>query len=242
MKYFLTVMFQITILAISFSQFNLGITKNINLFNKYAPETEEYIKDNNGRVSNSMFSVSLGYNLIKRKKFSIQTGFIFKNIKLIAEDKIKAYYTLNWNTGNFEMVLENRDLVFKSKSLGFSNNFSYNLFSGEKIKNEVGISNELYFWEHFRSHYYKSNTDVEVEGAPSQYGFSDFFFSSANLSLFYCFTFQQSEKFSLATKISLGTNLYSDWNQFKKYAWLGVGLELGFGKKPLFKKRSGSFD
>jgi hypothetical protein len=31
-------------------------------------------------------------------------------------------------------------------------------------------------------------------------------------------------------KVYVGTNLYSDWDQFKKYAWVGLGLEMGFGK------------
>jgi hypothetical protein len=34
----------------------------------------------------------------------------------------------------------------------------------------------------------------------------------------------------LAARVSVGTNLYSEWDQFRKYVWMGVGLEMGFGK------------
>jgi hypothetical protein len=54
--------------------------------------------------------------------------------------------------------------------------------------------------------------------------------SSIDLSIFYSNRWQLKDNFSLGARVSLGTNLYSDWDQFKKYAWLGLGLELGFGK------------
>jgi hypothetical protein len=57
-----------------------------------------------------------------------------------------------------------------------------------------------------------------------------FFPSSLTTDIFYRYLWIVSDKFNLGTRISLGTNLYSDWDQFKKYAWLGLGLELGFGK------------
>ena len=55
-----------------------------------------------------------------------------------------------------------------------------------------------------------------------------FFLSGVNISAYYRQVFQLHENFSLAARISLGTNLYSDWDQYKKYAWLGLGLEMGF--------------
>ena len=40
---------------------------------------------------------------------------------------------------------------------------------------------------------------------------------------------KKNENFDFVLRASLGTNLYSDWDQFKSYAWLGLGIELGFG-------------
>jgi hypothetical protein len=53
---------------------------------------------------------------------------------------------------------------------------------------------------------------------------------NVNFSIYTEYQFLINDRFSLGSKLSFGTNLYSDWDQFRKYVWMGVGLELGFGK------------
>jgi hypothetical protein len=58
----------------------------------------------------------------------------------------------------------------------------------------------------------------------------NFFLSAVDLNVFYQFNWIISPNFSLGLRASIGTNLYSDWNQFKKYLWAGFGLHVGFLK------------
>jgi hypothetical protein len=57
-----------------------------------------------------------------------------------------------------------------------------------------------------------------------------YLFPELNVSLDYNIMLLLKKGFSLGATVQIGTNLYSDWDQFKKYAWLGVGLELGIGR------------
>ncbi|MFN5418550.1 MAG: hypothetical protein ACK5B9_15940 [Flavobacteriia bacterium] len=179
--------------------------------------------------------------MLEKASISWDLGLTFKNTKHIVEHKIKGYYTENcYQQGcDYEFISTDLDLISKSNSLGLVNTIYHTFSSNSNFHSSIGINNEIYFYENYISTYYYSNTHDRFDGDKNSFFNSlnnndlprNFFFSSSNIALFYCLRYQQSDKFSLATKISLGTNLYSDWDQFKKYAWLGVGLELGFGKK-----------
>lgn len=54
-------------------------------------------------------------------------------------------------------------------------------------------------------------------------------------SVFYRQSFHWSDYFTFSGRISVGTNVYSDWDQYKRYVWIGLGLEAGFGKKKCTK-------
>ena len=55
---------------------------------------------------------------------------------------------------------------------------------------------------------------------------------------FYKFLYTPWPEFSVGAKFLFGTNLKSDWDEFKKYSWLGFGIELGFGTRKAWSKKS----
>lgn len=129
------------------------------------------------------------------------------------------------------------------------------MFSKSKQLGKIGLSSAIHLYEYANARFENEFNTVNTEssnpdaweavysypGAPYNTSpfsyFSHFYLASVDLSVFYRHILQVSPKLNLAARISLGTNLYSDWDQFKKYAWLGVGLEMGFGQvKQLGKK------
>lgn len=220
-------------------QINIGFSKNIDLYKPYTKEVQEYLKIND-KIKSNIYNAFLNFVIIDKNKFSLKLGLCYKNTTFIVRDKVLSYYEYTYlgHDSPTDYVLKNNSLDLKSKShsLGIMNEISLK-FKRNNLINEVGISNEIHLFEYFKSSYYFSNTNESLDNSllyitplisklPR-----NFFLSSANLSIIYRLTWQQSEKFSFSTKFSIGTNLYSDWDQFKKYAWLGVGLEMGFGKK-----------
>jgi hypothetical protein len=106
------------------------------------------------------------------------------------------------------------------------------LFLPKKKQNgTLGLGTEIFLFENYEAHFYNKQGEREdYDYQPFNQYETVLGLASINLSTYYRHTFQLHENFSLAARISLGTNLYSDWDQFKKYAWFGVGLEMGFGK------------
>jgi hypothetical protein len=139
----------------------------------------------------------------------------------------------------------------RSHSLGVNLDFRYSFFEKNKIKQEIGAVTNVYFFEHYASSYITNDQgkmartdEYATGGGPITTTFEDvvplnqykftlhhlFFLSSVDLNLFYQFNWIISPNFSLGLRASIGTNLYSDWNQFKKYLWAGFGLHVGFLK------------
>ncbi len=235
----------LTMFAINYtySQISIGFYRNIDFYKPYTSELQDYMKLNN-QVESATMNAAILFPVIKSDKIQWNTGVSLKRISFLIKDRVTSYYELEHDgSGQYDLVNEKLDFKSKSLSLALQNEVQFLFPTKNKFSNAIGLSNEIYFLEFFNSDFYYSGTNTLYD---NNYAYisplvsklpSNFFFSCANLSIFQRFTFKVSDKFSLATKISLGTNLYSDWDQFKKYAWLGVGLELGFGNKPLFRKK-----
>lgn len=198
------------------------------------------------KMNKNNFTVNSSVLVHNSKKTNIYIGFSYKKINYQIVDRISKFtYVVEKNLGSggyisdtlVHLFTDPADLISKSNNLGFIFEVKREFFSSNYTHHFIGISNEIYFWEKFTSKYQSSDfNDENPEIVPftNYYGnLTPFNFHSNSTSIFYNFLLQVNEQFSLATKISLCTNLYSDWDQFKKYAWLGVGLELGFGKKKI---------
>ena len=226
------------------------------------PKLNIYEKKYGNKIEVKNFALNLKLKVLKHKKCDYKIGFSFKKQKLVEQNRIKNYnvITSSYNSDQplpsfeYDTIYMNfkdqADLEMLSYNLGFSNELNFYFNSLKKYSHSFGLFNEIYFIEYYKTKYVTSDYENYFSNYFKYYklptlnesNYTKFFLASLNLSTFYRFTYKASEKFSLATKISIGTNLYSDWDQFKKYAWLGVGLELGFGNKPLFKKKSSNFD
>jgi len=143
--------------------------------------------------------------------------------------KNKILYYSIWNNTYFAPT----DLKSISHSVGLTPNFNYLLLSKGGYDGVIGVYTTAYLFEIFNAKYVIKSIPIGFD-VPSidPYNAREVLFplSSIDLSIFYINRWQLKDNFSLGARISLGTNLYSDWDQFKKYAWLGLGLEMGFGK------------
>jgi hypothetical protein len=231
-----------------FSQNNrvvLGYHNNADIFKS----NHDYLSLDNSTVSrakSSTFQFDVTTYLLKKNRFSIYIGLSYKRIFYIAENRIQDWnFSVQYVSGGQVMYYDVHykfddpaDLVSKSNSFGLGTDNNLMLFEKPKISGLIGLNYRIYFLEYFNSNYYSNdpiisdsnNLYFEKRPQPNIGPIKKIFLSSINVSAYYRQVFQLHENFSLAARISLGTNLYSDWDQFKKYAWLGLGLEMGFGK------------
>lgn len=216
-------------------QIRIGAIYNMDFYKPYTQETQDYLKINTQVFSNTG-STYATYNILKKEKINWSVGLVAKIIHQTTEQKIKAYYWPDFSDGSWEYRKEALDLRNRSVSLGVQNEISSFFTKKEvsKLFHEIGVSNEVFLFERYRSGYFYSGTKDQFSNShvniyPLQPGFKKFFVSSANVGLFYRLSWQSPERVRIATKISIGTNIYSDWDQFRKYAWIGLGLEVGFG-------------
>jgi len=240
-----------TIILISFmnvfvvqSQIYFGVEKNLDVYKPYTDFGSEYLSYND-KVISSTFSVKAFYLMEFKKSNSIGLGFSYMNKKMIIEDKIKGISIVEYNSIEEPIdtlyFYSNFDLNILSHSVGFYLDYNKVLFETKNLNGSIGANSSFYMYENAKGRYIdKDNLAESIDPQYTQFvpgktnsflnSKKGFFISSINISTYYRQVFQFHEKFSLAARISLGTNLYSDWDQFKKYAWLGLGLEMGFGK------------
>ena len=242
-----------TSLSCMTAQLKIGAERNIKV---YLPltETAQKYDFNENDLSTSAFSINTNYEFSISQNFIFSLGLNYKyctfNVdNIIKEIEYKEYNSSSGNLIDSGYFVTNVGYYTTSQSFGFNFHLIYNIFENKYLKHQVGVTSTCYIKELFDMGY---NDDV-LKNAPldqwyNEYSYripslgiygarNGFYFSSLNLSTYYRFVFQLHEKFSLAARVSLGANLYSDWDQFKKYAWLGLGLELGFGKVKEKKKK-----
>lgn len=143
------------------------------------------------------------------------------------------------------------DLICNSYDFGFNTNYNYKIFSNLKFSGFIGGQIEFYLFQLNSSKYRTSSVSKNEpkqydlpqwndpnfyeEGTKIHNSTENFFlkphrFTKVNSSIYYKHTWERNEKSNISLKLSLGTNIYSCWKQFSKYAWLGLGLEVGIGK------------
>ncbi len=226
------------------SQIILGHELNLDVYKPYT-EFGKIYKENNEDVKSSTNSTRLYYSFNIKENNSFGLGMTYMNKSMFIKDKIKGISVIEYNSVEEPIdtlfFYSNFDLDIKSHSLGFYFDYSKTLFEKLKTSGFVGSNCSVFVYENARGRYIdKDNLAETIDPEYSQFvpgkvntflnTKKGFFISTVNVSVYYRQSFQLADNFSLAARISLGTNLYSDWDQFKKYAWLGVGLEMGFGK------------
>ena len=216
---------------------NLGGIYNIDLYKPYSKETRDSANVY-GAITSYTYSATLHFNMVKTPKLRWNCGVSFKHGEQLIEEKEPGYYTLDYWTGK-KFVPQILDLHSKSYAFGIYNEVCYEYKSTDKFSHQIGLCNELFIYEEFHSRYLYSGSKEEFRNiysyGPNGRGYQRFLFSSTNLALLFRTSWKTTQHFSLSSKITAGTNIYSYWEEFQKYAWVGVGLEIGLIDRPVFR-------
>ncbi|MGV3631587.1 MAG: hypothetical protein ACO1O6_10280 [Bacteroidota bacterium] len=238
----------------AFCQLNwLHINGNymLDLWKPYSKESQAYMKEGKKVYSNA-WNMNLMATILRRPKFAWSTGISYKKINFTVEDRITNWaFTKGFDNNQiidtfYYTFQDPANLKAVSQSYGFINQFSYTILDKENFKNYLGINVSVYALEYYDSWY--ESDQIQSDDEPTDYAklqsdekpypnpgpLKNWFLSSISTEIFYNIFYLPigyKGNFSIGAKISLGTNVYSDWDQFRKYAWMGVGLEIGFGKR-----------
>jgi hypothetical protein len=219
------------------NSFQLGLQTNLDVYKPYSSFGKEFNKKYNN-VSSFTYSVYGYYSIVLDNKQSFGLGFSLKRIQHKIVNKFD--YQINvvqppFGSNDTVIYYSPTTLYSKSTSIGAYFEFNRIIHAKKKRHGILGIATQLYFLEFFKSHYdlHNEHSGLDDPIPMLQSTPRNFFFSSANASLSYALEFMDEKSVSFRLKASLGTNLYSDWDQFSKYVWIGVGGEFGipFRKK-----------
>ena len=220
----------------------------------FSDEAQQFAQEGKTVSGGASRNQNILVTAIKTPKFSWAAGITYKELDFRVKDRISLWkYTEDYDNGQIYVALmyhfkDPADFVAKSKNYGFINQFSYSLFSKEKTKHYVGLDIELYFWEYYSAWYESDDFNPKINPGfileeedrpkPNTPPSDHFFLSAASTAVFYKFLYTPWPEFSVGAKFLFGTNLKSDWDEFKKYSWLGFGIELGFGTRKAWSKKS----
>lgn len=216
------------------------LRRNIDVWNPFSEATEKY-QDSSGNIYSSTWGINLQSDIISKPRWSLSAGISYKKINYRVTDRIHtwkySYSFFNSGTLYYYEVTRNfedpADLVSESNSFGLNSEFAFKLMDKSKLSHAIGVRPDIYFLEYFNSEYesddFTSNDIEESIPKPAEGPSNHLFFSSMNCDLFYRFTWYASNRLSIGAKVDFGVNLYSDWAEFKRYGYIGLGVELGFG-------------
>jgi hypothetical protein len=229
---------------------SLNFNQNIDIWKPYSVANDH--NQMTFQRKSKTFTGSVLYTAINKPNFAVKAGIALKSINYIVYNRITTYSNTEINTivvpPFYDTVThtENIPTDFFSKSLNLGIQFSIEKKINFKRPMFVGILLEAYPIEFFKAYYENVDTYGFNDPEPSilyvKFGDENAFtrtkrFANTNFSMFYAYNIINKRYVSIALKLSAGANLYSDWNQFSKYAWLGLGFEVGFGQ---FKKDKNS--
>lgn len=231
---------------VSFSQNNivrLEGSDHLDIWKPYLEETSNF-QDSTDALKSHTYTIRLNTEIRTNNNWWFSIGLAFKQISYRAEDIIKSWKYTYYSGGQGMIISQSYtyfyddppDLVARSDNFGMHLESNYQLTDGPKWNTSVGLATDLYLFEMYRSWYESEdfkNFSYYEEGHPKpvRSNFNSFKFSSANFNFHYRIRRQLSDRFNAGLKLSLGANIYSDWTHFSKNAWLGMGLEFGFGRK-----------
>ncbi|ASS50752.1 MAG: hypothetical protein A3D31_14445 [Candidatus Fluviicola riflensis] len=216
----------------------IGGQGNLDIYKPYSEFGKEFQKKYNN-ISSSTFGFYTYYNIAFAQKNNLGFGVCFKQIKHTVSDKFLYTEHVSYSSGDTVPFHDPFSQYSKSSILGIHLEYDRVIHSKKNIRGLIGLATQLYFLEFFNTRYNEhNNSTVGLDGMSPFVSDTprNFFFSSANASVSYALEFKTEKSVSLRLKASLGTNLYSDWDQFSKYVWVGLGGELGI---PFRKTKSG---
>ncbi|MGV3631581.1 MAG: hypothetical protein ACO1O6_10250 [Bacteroidota bacterium] len=216
---------------------HLNYNYHLDLWKPFSAEAQEFIK-NGKEVTSKTWNMNLTSTIIHKPKFSWSAGFAYKSTNFRVKDRITKwaylqYYDNNQIVDTVQYTFSDpADLIAVSTSYAVTNQFAFLLRNKTLSKHYVGLEFDVYCLEYYDSWYESSNKlQEDHQPYPNPGPVKHFFLSSISTAAFYKLFYVPKDYCSIGLKLSLGSNIYSDWDQFRKYVWMGVGLEIGFGKR-----------
>jgi len=217
--------------AQNYGELRFGYAYSLDLI-KYTETARTYNKEFN-RIHSQTQSMQLGYfRSFNNQKWCFGSGFAYKKTELTINNYF-SYYPIMSGGNVVTYLTTTGSYTSKSNSIGLFLDATRKIHQWNNLRGSVGVNTQWYLFEFFNANYASSvkvpSYNIPYYSNPSVYDLPrNFFLSSCNLSAFYRCELQAHEpNLSVALKVSLGTNLYSDWDQFKRYVWVGVGAEIG---------------
>jgi hypothetical protein len=175
------------------------------------------------------------------RNMSLGVGFTRNYTRYVLEKYLLKYHFSAFGTSPASTVVLEKPLDYESisKQTGVELDFRLQLKKNEKYIGFVGVRSASYFFEDFKYRYMNDDPPIsqqvgggangETFGYLEEYNSLPFWnhYAATNLQLYYGYNCIPNKHISFAAKLSLGTNLHSDWDQFRKFLWLGVGVEMG---------------
>ncbi len=217
---------------------------HLDIWKPYLKESSDF-QDSTSAIESSTYRIGLNTEIKLNDKFWLSAGLIYKRIDYRVIDRIYTwtYYYYHAGQGNSYtdtvkgVYTDPADLVAKSYNFGVHLEGNYQLTENDTWSSSVGLASEVYLFEMYRSHYESDDFWVPGYGASGHPtttlgDFNQFRVSGVNLDLHYRVRWQFASQFNAGLKLSVGTNLYSNWTHFSRNSWIGLGVEFGFNRKP----------
>jgi|TARA_R110000737_G_scaffold284835_1_gene291297 hypothetical protein len=217
---------------------------NIDVYKPYTSLAQDYMKLKRPIESRTQ-SLFASYPILKTGNSTFRFGLNYKRVDHSVKNRVLYIPVYKIGSHQYSFVGNypgQADLISRSNYFGLHLDYNRMIVDKGNYKGSAGVNSELYLVEYFKSEYIFGTIDVSGAPFPNEYSSympltplnakeRNFFNPSlSTFSIYYLNTFQLAQKFSLGLRVSLGTNLYSKWDQFSRYAWVGLGLELGFGR------------
>jgi len=213
--------------AQNMSTIKIGYERNLDLI-KFTETAKSFTSQGQSDVRSSTQKMEAFYTCpLFKSDWNGGIGIAYKKIKHTVSNYFNYSASVDDGSG-VDYIHSKAALESVSKSIGLKAELNRTVHSSRRFLGNVGINTEWYLLEFYSSKFVGSSQSYG-NILPSPYIiYKNFFLSSSNLSAFYrCELMAPKSNLSIALKVSLGTNLYSDWDQFKRYVWVGVGAEIG---------------
>jgi len=213
--------------AQNLSTIKIGYERNLDLI-KFTETAKSFTNQGQSDVRSSTQKMEAFYTCpLFKSDWNGGIGIAYKKIKHTVSNYFNYSPTEDYGNG-VQYTHSKATVESVSKSIGLKAELNRTVHSSRRLVGNMGINTEWYLFEFYNSQFSGASVSSGAIENPSLYVIhKNFFLSSSNLSAFYrCELMAPNSNLSVALKISLGTNLYSDWDQFKRYVWIGLGAEI----------------
>jgi hypothetical protein len=241
------VIFSTLSFGLAFSQqqrMHLSFVHHLPIYNKLNGVTKNF-ENKGGIVHSTAFDGQMNFQFLTTERSHFSAGLSYRYTELFQED-VLSYYLFSYYSNSLN---SNQSYIYYFEDVanyrGVSHQFGLNLRYTRKLTwkgksmGSVDVQADLFLAENFRQQYLSEDfkvfpSELHTQNRIEFSNLTNFRTqylagrpSAASILFNYRYPLNLHDGFSVSPKLSVGTNLFSDWEQFKNYAWLGLGLEVG---------------